>query len=336
MSDVGWPQARLHIVTGKGGTGKTTVAAALAVALADQGRRVLLAEVEERQGISQAFDVPPLGATEVKVATAANGGEVFGLSVDARKALLEYLQIFYKLGRAGGVLERFGAVDFATTIAPGVRDVLLVGRIYEAARRRHDLRHHRHSHPDELLYDAIVMDAPPTGRVCRFLSVGSEVAGLARVGPIRAQADSMTEMLHSPRTVVHVVTLLEEMPVQETVDVVAELRAIGMPLGAVIVNQARTGSHEGTSLDAARRHRRRPSYEPTWSRSASASATDWSTGWSATSASTPSGWPWRSTSWMSSRALGMPLVTVPALVDGVDTDAIYQIAELLTQQGMAR
>ena len=129
MSDVGWPQARLHIVTGKGGTGKTTVAAALAVGLADQGRRVLLAEVEERQGISQTFDVPPLGATEVKVATAANGGEVFGLSVDARKALLEYLQIFYRLGRAGGVLERFGAVDFATTIAPGVRDVLLVGRL---------------------------------------------------------------------------------------------------------------------------------------------------------------------------------------------------------------
>ncbi len=335
MSDVGWPQARLHIVTGKGGTGKTTVAAALAVALADQGRRVLLAEVEERQGISQAFDVPPLGATEVKVATAANGGEVFGLSVDARKALLEYLQIFYKLGRAGGVLERFGAVDFATTIAPGVRDVLLVGRIYEAARRRHDLRHHRHSHPDELLYDAIVMDAPPTGRVCRFLSVGSEVAGLARVGPIRAQADSMTEMLHSPRTVVHVVTLLEEMPVQETVDVVAELRAVGMPVGAVIVNQARSGNHEGAhsiapaGLDPARlradlvsaglslsnglvdglvrdvrEHAERLALE--------ADQLDVLEG------------------------LGMPLVTVPALVDGVDTDAIYQIAELLTQQGMAR
>ena len=335
MSDVGWPQARLHIVTGKGGTGKTTVAAALAVALADQGRRVLLAEVEERQGISQAFDVPPLGATEVKVATAANGGEVFGLSVDARKALLEYLQIFYRLGRAGGVLERFGAVDFATTIAPGVRDVLLVGRIYEAARRRHDLRHHRHSHPDELLYDAIVMDAPPTGRVCRFLSVGSEVAGLARVGPIRAQADSMTEMLHSPRTVVHVVTLLEEMPVQETVDVVAELRAIGMPLGAVIVNQARTGSHEGTH-----------SMPPADIEPAQLRADLVSVGLGLSNGLVDG--LVRDVREHAERLalegqqldvlerLGMPLVTVPALVDGVDTDAIYQIAELLTQQGMAR
>ncbi|MGV1008480.1 MAG: ArsA-related P-loop ATPase [Dermatophilaceae bacterium] len=333
MSDVGWPQARLHIVTGKGGTGKTTVAAALAVAMADQGRRVLLAEVEERQGISQTFDVPPLGSAEVKVAVAAAGGEVYGLSVDARTALLEYLQIFYKLGRAGGVLERFGAIDFATTIAPGVRDVLLVGRIYEAARRRHDQRYHRHSHPDELAYDAIVMDAPPTGRVCRFLSVGSEVAGLARVGPIRSQADSMTGMLHSPNTVVHVVTLLEEMPVQETVDVVAELRSIGMPVGAVVVNQARTGNHEGThskppqAIDPARLRADLGSVGVTLSnglvdglvRDVQEHAERLSL---------------ESAQLDVIETLGMPVVTVPALVDGIDSDAIFQIAELLAQQGM--
>ncbi len=335
MSDVGWPAARLHIVTGKGGTGKTTVAAALAVALADQGRRVLLAEVEERQGISQTFDVPPLGATEVKVAVAANSGEVFGLSVDARTALLEYLQIFYRLGRAGGVLERFGAIDFATTIAPGVRDVLLVGRIYEAARRRQDLRYHRHGPPEELAYDAIVMDAPPTGRVCRFLSVGSEVAGLARVGPIRSQADSMTEMLHSPRTVVHVVTLLEEMPVQETSDVVGELRSIGMPVGAVIVNQARSGNHEGAhsippaDLDPARLRADLVSVGLSLSNGLVDGLV-------------------RDVREHAERlalegeqrdvleSLGLALVAVPALVDGIDTDAIYEIAELLAQQGMAR
>ena len=126
--DTDWDGVRLHIVTGKGGTGKTTVAAALALALAAEGRRVLLAEVEGRQGISQSFDVTPLGLMEVRIAHAANGGEVFGLSVDAKAALLEYLQMYYKLGRAGGVLEKFGAIDFATTIAPGVRDVLLTGK----------------------------------------------------------------------------------------------------------------------------------------------------------------------------------------------------------------
>jgi anion-transporting ArsA/GET3 family ATPase len=235
--DTDWDGVRLHIVTGKGGTGKTTVAAALALALASEGRRVLLAEVEGRQGISQTFDVAPLAATEARIAHAAHGGEVFGLSVDAKAALLEYLQMYYKLGRAGGVLERFGAIDFATTIAPGVRDVLLTGKVYEAVRRRRD---HKARGPGAVpAYDAVVLDAPPTGRVVRFLNVNHEVADLARVGPIRGQADSITAMLKSPQTVVHLVTLLEEMPVQETVDTIADLRATGLPIGGIVVNQVR-------------------------------------------------------------------------------------------------
>jgi anion-transporting ArsA/GET3 family ATPase len=228
---------RLHIVTGKGGTGKTTVAAAMALALAGTGRRVLLVEVEERQGISQTFDVPPLATEEVKVAGAPGGGAVYGLSVDAKTALIEYLQLFYKLGRAGGVLERFGAVDFATTIAPGVRDVLLIGKVYEANRRRAAGHHGRHDQTPA--YDAIVLDAPPTGRVVRFLSVNEPLADLAKVGPIHGQSEAITEMLTSPQTVVHVVTLLEEMPVQETIDTVAELRAARLPIGAIVVNQVR-------------------------------------------------------------------------------------------------
>lgn len=230
-------RVRLHIVTGKGGTGKTTVAAALAVALADQGKRVLLAEVEGRQGISQTFDVTPLGTAEARIAHANRGGEVYGLSIDAKAALLEYLQLFYKLGRAGGALERFGAIDFATTIAPGVRDVLLIGKVYEAVRRKKDGK--RRGAPVEPVYDAVVLDAPPTGRVVHFLNVNSEVAGLAKVGPIRSQADSITRLLRSRETAVHLVTLLEEMPVQETVDAAEQLRAISLHLGVVVVNQVR-------------------------------------------------------------------------------------------------
>ena len=230
---VAFPGVRLHLVTGKGGTGKTTVAAALATALARSGKRVLLVEVEGRQGIAQTFDVPPLPEGEVRVLGDRSGGEVWGLSVDAKAALLEYLQTFYKLGRAGSVLERFGAIDFATTIAPGVRDVLLIGKVYEAVGRKAGGRRSR----GDLVYDAVVLDAPPTGRVVRFLNVNAEVAGVARVGPIRSQADSITRMLHSPATVTHVVTLLEEMPVQETVDALTDIAAIGVPLGAVFVNQ---------------------------------------------------------------------------------------------------
>src|SRR5690349_1074812 len=145
----------LHIVSGKGGTGKTTVAAALATALADVGKRVLLCEVEGRQGIAQLFDVPPLPYEERKIAVGLGGGEVYALAVDAESALLEYLQMYYRLGRAGKALDKFGIIDFATTIAPGVRDVLLTGKVYEAARRRKG---------KDFSYDAIVLDAPPTGR----------------------------------------------------------------------------------------------------------------------------------------------------------------------------
>ncbi|TWE10024.1 ArsA-related P-loop ATPase [Rudaeicoccus suwonensis] len=226
---------RLHIVTGKGGTGKTTVAAALAMALAAEGKRVLIAEVEGRQGISGVFDVPRLGEDEVQVASAADNGVVMGLAVDAKAALLEYLQMFYKLGIAGGMLERFGVVDFATTVAPGLRDVLLIGKVYEAVRRRPARRGLRHHQP----YDAVVLDAPPTGRIGHFLGVNNAVAGLAKVGPVKNQADSITQLLQSAQTRVHLVTLLEEMPVQETVDAVAELRHLSLPLGAVVINQER-------------------------------------------------------------------------------------------------
>lgn len=230
-----WGGRRLQIVTGKGGTGKTTVAASLALALARQGKTVLIAEVEGRQGISQAFDVPPLSTEETPVARGVRGGSVTGLSVDAKAALLEYLQMFYKLGRAGGMLEHFGVVDFATTIAPGVRDVLLIGKVYEAVRRRDERRGHKGEYP----YDAVILDAPPTGRIGKFLNVNAEFAGLARMGPLHSQAESIMQLLRSPQTAVHIVTLLEEMPVQETAEAVAELRGLNLPVGELIINRVR-------------------------------------------------------------------------------------------------
>ena len=232
---------RLHVVTGKGGTGKTTVAAALAIALARGGRRVLLCEVENRQGIAQLFDMAPLPYEERVVASAPGGGGcVLALAIDPEEALLEYLEMFYNLRRAGKALKRIGAVDFATTIAPGLRDVLLTGKLKEAVVRTIDGRDSSGRRIGERVYDHVVVDAPPTGRIGRFLNVNDEVAGLARMGPIRAQADGVMEVLRSHQTAVHLVTLLEEMPVQETLDGVADLHAIGLPIGGIVVNMRRT------------------------------------------------------------------------------------------------
>jgi anion-transporting ArsA/GET3 family ATPase len=241
----------LHVVTGKGGTGKTTVAGALALALACGGKKVLLIEVEGRQGIAQLFDVPPLPYAERRIAVApggpsGQGGDVFALVADPESALLEYLEMFYNLRHAGSALTKLGVIDFATTIAPGLRDVLLTGKAAEAVRRKDGKR------PGGRVYDAVVMDAPPTGRIGRFLNVAAEVSGLARVGPIHGHADSVQNVIRSPETVVHFVTVLEEMPVQETLDGIAELRALdGIRPGGIMVNMTRSLGLASDQLEAA-------------------------------------------------------------------------------------
>ena len=247
MTRSDWDRVRLHVVTGKGGTGKTTVAASLALALASTGKTVLLCEVEERQGIAQLFDVPPLPYEERRIAIGPNNrGDVYALVIDIESALLEYLAMYYRLGRAGRALEKFGVIDFATTVAPGLRDVLLTGKVYEAAHRNRRTKNARH-------YDAIVLDAPPTGRITRFLNVNDELAGLAKVGPIRNQADTVMTLLRSARTVVHLVTVLEDMPVQETADGIEQLKAAKLPVGAVIVNMVRSDElNEGARHSAIR------------------------------------------------------------------------------------
>jgi anion-transporting ArsA/GET3 family ATPase len=237
-----WPHVQLHVVTGKGGTGKSTVAAALALGLASHGKNVLLCEVEGRQGVARMFDVDPLPYAETRIATGlrlrsrsgadAEPGNVYALHIAPEEALLEYLKMYYKLGPAGRALDRFGVIEFATTIAPGVRDVLLTGKLFEAVQRNSRNKGAR-------TYDAVVLDAPPTGRITSFLNVSESVAGLAKVGPIKNQADTMMTLFRSRRTAVHLVTLLEEMPVQETADGISELRNAGLPVGGVIVNQVR-------------------------------------------------------------------------------------------------
>jgi len=224
-------QARLLVVTGKGGTGKTTVAAGLAMAAAGRGRRVLVVEVEGRQGLAGLFGRQELDHREVRVAERVNA-----LAVDPDESLREYLAR-YGFAPLARLLTWAHLNRFITAAAPGLGDVLLVGKVWEAATRE--------ARPGSGSYDLVVLDAPPTGRVVPFLRAPETVAELARVGPIRHQADRVGALLDDPeRTAVVLTCLPEELPVTETLEGVAALGAAGLPVAAVVANRV-TGDRLG-------------------------------------------------------------------------------------------
>jgi anion-transporting ArsA/GET3 family ATPase len=334
VRDTDWDGVRLHVVTGKGGTGKTTVAAALALALASENRDVLLMEVEGRQGIAQLFDCPPLPYGERKVAVGPAsgphpGGDVYALAVDPEAAFLEYLSMFYNLRQAGRALTRLGVVDFVTTLAPGLGDVLLIGKAVEAVRRRKGGRRR---------YHAVVMDAPPTGRIGRFLNVATEVSGLTRARPIRGHADTVQGVIRSPQTAVHFVTVLEEMPVQETLDGVAELRGLGhgLQIGGIMINMMRPGVLTQEDLSAARN---RTLDEDELAMGLKAAGIEESRPLAAELAADLAEHARAMELQVAVRqelaAAGQPRYNLPLIPDGMDLAGLYRLAEALRDQGAA-
>ena len=213
----------VHVVTGKGGTGKSTVAGALALSLAAGGGRVLLLEVERRPSVAATLGLSRLPDSPEKVATAEGGGEVFACSLDAEVVLEDYMSTNVSSSLAVGAARRFGVTEFATAIAPGLRDVLLSGYVVAEARRGD--------------WKAVVVDAPPTGRIARFLDVTRALGELATTGPIHQQARETAAFLRSDAVQVHMVTLAEPLPVRESIESLDELGEVGLPLGSVVVNK---------------------------------------------------------------------------------------------------
>ncbi len=330
-ADTDWDGVRLHVVTGKGGTGKTTVAAALALALASGGHKVLLVEVEGRQGIAQIFDLPPLPYEERRIAVAPSGGDVYALAIDPEEAMLEYMEMFYGMRRAGRALTKMGVVDFATTVAPGFRDVLVTGKTTEAVRRR--------GKDGKRVYDAVVLDAPPTGRITRFLNVTQEVAGLAKVGPIKNHSDLVHGVVKSPETAVHFVTLLEEMPVQETLDGIAEVRAAGLATGGIFINMVRESLLPQATLDAATQGRFDIGDLALGLKSAGladgADATSLAEGLAEEIVEHARRTELEQQERESLGEAALPRYELPLLTDGVDLAGLYELAESIRTQGAA-
>ncbi|MDP9386112.1 MAG: ArsA family ATPase [Actinomycetota bacterium] len=221
----------LLYVTGKGGVGKTTVAAAIGLAAAERGRRTIVCEVAEQDRVSRAFAREGVESMESEVELAEN---LWAISIDPQKALEEWLA--RQLGGALGggafrTLLRSSAFQYFVAAAPGAKELITIAKVWELAQLERWDRHNRS-------YDLVVVDAPASGHGIGMLTTPRTFGEIARVGPIRRQATKVSDLLSDPRRTGYLaVALPEEMPVTETLELGGRLRdAVGLGLDAIVVN----------------------------------------------------------------------------------------------------
>ena len=220
-------QPALHIISGKGGTGKSTLACSLAIGLAEHGQRVLLVETEARQSLAPLLGLERITYDEHRV-SGAWPGELWVQSIEPGLALVDYVKSFFPLPGAAAILQRTGANAFVTSLAPGLKDVLITGKFCEAARRRRGAGY---------AFDAVVVDAPPTGRVHRFLNVTPAVSLVSPPGNVRAHAQRIAEVIRDSATRVHLVVNDDAAAMQEAMEAAASLTALGIGVGSFIHNR---------------------------------------------------------------------------------------------------
>lgn len=217
-------QSRVLVVAGKGGVGKTTVAAALARLAADAGLDVLVVALDEGGALPALFGgAASFSYEEQKVYESPGKGSVRARVITPDDALLEYL-VDHGLKRVAKRLVSTGVLDVVATAIPGIREILVLGKVKQIERAREA--------------DLVVLDAPATGHAVRFLTSASGLFDAARGGPLRSQAAEVIEMLHDPeRCQVMLVTLPEETPVNELIETAYRFEdEVGVLLGPVVVN----------------------------------------------------------------------------------------------------
>jgi len=216
---------RLLFFTGKGGVGKSSVAAAMALLAADRGKRVLLVEVDAKGNLSALFDHAPVGFEPVVVHP-----NLHVMQMRTDESLREYLRIHVRVPVLGGIGPLANVLEFVANAAPGVKEILTVGKVcwevHEAVEGRAD-------------WDLVVVDAAASGHVIAQLDAPRAIRELVQVGRVREQTEWMIELLAAPEiTALNVVTTPEELPVSETIELVERVRdELDVPLGVVVANR---------------------------------------------------------------------------------------------------
>ncbi len=211
---------KLLFVTGKGGVGKSTIAAGLALLAADHGKRTMVCEVDAKGNLADFFESGPTSFHEREIMP-----RLWAMSMDTEESLKQYLSLQLKLplvARIGPLARMF---DFVATAAPGVKEIVTVGKLAWEVKERH--------------YDLVVVDSSPTGHIVGQLAAPQAINQLVQVGLIRQQTGWMLDILGDPRlTGLVIVATPEEMPVNETIDLQKRVKAeTNVEVASIVVNR---------------------------------------------------------------------------------------------------
>jgi len=219
-------EKRLIFVTGKGGVGKSTVAAALGVAAARHGKRTIVCEVAQQERMSYVFHREGVGYRETEI-----GEDLFAFSIDPQRALEEYLQMQIRIKPVYDLMFKNRIFTYFAAATPGLRELVTIGKVWELAQLDRRVK-------KSTKYDLVIVDAPATGHGLGLLRTPKTFGDIARVGPIKRQADTIYEFITDPSlTSVVAVAWPEEMPVNETIDLQRNLkRELGVPLDRIFMN----------------------------------------------------------------------------------------------------